>query len=150
MVSPDVSIDAIHEINGPRSADVSHDKPCDIDTPPSVDRMHHFPRHRGPNIYPNSQLFSRLLRHARRGRIAIRDLNLGIEKTYGQLLADALGLRSVLEESLGPDVIRRIENGEEIYIGLLAAGGYEFAVGLLAVLALGAAVVLMSTYWRVI
>lgn len=113
---------------------------------PSLDRMLHFPRHRGPNIFPNNPLFSKLVRHAHRGRTAIRDINLGIERSYGQLLADALGLRTVLQASLDPQIIFRIEKGDEVYIGVLAAGGYEFAVAMLAVLALGAAAVPMSKF----
>jgi malonyl-CoA/methylmalonyl-CoA synthetase len=115
-----------------------------VETTPSVDRIHHFPRHRGRNVLPNSPLFSRLLRHAHRNRIAIRDLNLGIERSYGQLLADALSLRSVLEASLDPKVLQQIESGKEIYVGVLAGGGYEFSVAMLAALALGVAAVPMS------
>jgi len=47
------------------------------------DRSELVPSHTGPNVLPNSPLFGKLLRHARRERIALRDLGLNIEKTYG-------------------------------------------------------------------
>jgi malonyl-CoA/methylmalonyl-CoA synthetase len=42
---------------------------------------------------------------------------------------------------LNLDTLEALEKGEEVYIGVLAGGGYEFAVGILAVLAIGAAAV---------
>ncbi len=52
----------------------------------------------------------------------------------------------MLEDSLAPDVLRILRRGDELYVGVLAAGGYEFAVAMIAALAAGAAVVPMSTY----
>ena len=112
---------------------------------PCNDRSLVLPSHSGRNIFPNSPLFSRLLRHAHQNRTAIRDLKLGVEKTYGQLLSDVLGLRQVLKDSLDSNIIKALEKGDEIYIGVLAGGGYEFTVGILAVLAIGAAAVPMCT-----
>jgi hypothetical protein len=43
-------------------------------------------------------------------------------------------------------VLRRIEEGEEVFIRVLAAGRYEFTVRILAVLALGAAAVPMGEF----
>ena len=48
--------------------------------------------------------------------------------------------------TLDSQILNRIEAGDEVFIGVLAAGGYEFAVGLLAVLALGAAAVPMGEF----
>jgi len=56
-----------------------------------------------------------------------------------QLLSDALNLRSVLESSLSRQAVDDLRNGREVYISVLAPGGYEFTVAILAVLALGAA-----------
>lgn len=53
---------------------VMHDNP---------DRSELVPSHSGPNVLPNSPLFGKLLRHARRERVALRDLGLSVEKTYG-------------------------------------------------------------------
>lgn len=78
--------------------------------------------------------------------MAIRDVDSGVNKTYGQILSDALSLRSVLARSLPRLTLDAISRGEEVYIGVLAAGGYEFTVGVLAILALGAAFVPMSKY----
>jgi malonyl-CoA/methylmalonyl-CoA synthetase len=49
----------------------------------NLDRSQLVPPHRGPNVLPNSPFFGKLLRHARRERVALRDLSLDIEKTYG-------------------------------------------------------------------
>jgi malonyl-CoA/methylmalonyl-CoA synthetase len=102
------------------------------------------PPHTGPNVLPNTPMLSQLLRHAGSGRIAIRDLVMGVEKTYAELLSDALNLRNVVAESLSPSVKSAIANGEEVFVGVLAAGGYEYAVAVLAIMALGAAIVPMS------
>ncbi|KFZ10996.1 hypothetical protein V502_07820 [Pseudogymnoascus sp. VKM F-4520 (FW-2644)] len=111
---------------------------------PCTDRSLLLPSHSGRNVFPNSPLFSRLLRHAHRNRTAVRDLKLGVEKTYEELLSNVLGLRQVLRDSLSLDTLEALEKGEEIYIGVLAGGGYEFTVGILVVLAIGAAAVPMS------
>lgn len=116
-----------------------------------TDRVHLVPKHVGTSILPNSPTFSRLLRHAHYGRQAIRDVNLGIEKSYADLISDVVHFRNFLLHKLDSTVVRRLESGTEVYIGVLAGGGYEFAVGLLAVLAVGAAAVPMSELmfrWR--
>lgn len=109
-----------------------------------LDRSDLFPVHEGPNILPNNPLFTRLLRHAHRERTAIQDFRLNVSKTYGELLSDALSLREVLRQCLDPQEVAKLNRDEEVYIGVLAPGGYEFAVAMIAVLALGAAVVPMS------
>jgi len=76
--------------------------------------------------------------------VAIREGVLGVEKTYGDLLADALALRSKMEATLSDQVKQQLAQKEEVYIGILAPGGYEFAVAIVAALATGAAVVPMS------
>ena len=109
------------------------------------DRTHLFPTHHGPNVLPNSPFFTKLLRHAHRGRVAVRDRNdQDVSKSYGNLLADALALRSVMERILSSEVMTRLKRGDEVYIGVLAAGGYEFSVAMVTALAIGAAVVPMS------
>jgi malonyl-CoA/methylmalonyl-CoA synthetase len=109
------------------------------------DRTNCVPRHTGSNVLPKTPMLSQLLRHAHHGRLAIRDLNLGVERSYGDLLSDVLYLRNLVEARLSPSVKAALENGEEVYIGVLAAGGYEYAVGVLTVMALKAAIVPMST-----
>ncbi|KAF2436191.1 putative AMP-binding enzyme [Tothia fuscella] len=104
-------------------------------------------RHEGRNVLPCMPLFSRLLRlaHQKPARIAIRDVRANIERTHIQLLSDVLTLRESIKETLGPEVVEFIRIGQEVYIAVLAAGGYEYSVAVLAVLALGAAVVPMAT-----
>ncbi|KAJ5819166.1 hypothetical protein N7474_004757 [Penicillium riverlandense] len=106
----------------------------------NTDRIQLVTPHVGRNVLPNCPLFTKLLRFARRKHLAIRDNMLQVEKSYGDLLADVLAYRAYLESSLNKDVLQRIERNEEVYVGILAAGGYEFTVGILAVIALGAAV----------
>lgn len=110
------------------------------------DRVKFVPPHIGRHVLPNSPLFAKLLRHARRNRLAIRDNTLKVEKTYGDLLADVLAYRAFLESALGHQVLEQIERDEEVYIGVLAAGGYEFTVAILAVHAIGAAAIPMSMW----
>ncbi|UZP43538.1 hypothetical protein NXS19_011350 [Fusarium pseudograminearum] len=109
----------------------------------NLDRTQIVPLHDGPHVLPNNPLFTRLLRHAHRNYLAIRDRELGVSKTYGELLDAGLGLRDVVRAALPSEVIEQLNNGNEVYVGVLAAGGYEFTVAVLAVLALGAAVVPM-------
>jgi acyl-CoA synthetase (AMP-forming)/AMP-acid ligase II len=104
------------------------------------------PSHTGENVFPNLPFFEKLLRFAHRSppRIAIRDVNLGVEKTYLRLLTDAIALRSVLRRTLSADVLQEIYHGHEVFIALIAPGGYEYAVAFIAIIALGAAVVPIS------
>jgi malonyl-CoA/methylmalonyl-CoA synthetase len=76
--------------------------------------------------------------------VAIRDSALDLEKSYGDMLADALALRGKIEATLSDRVKQQLAQKEEVYIGVLAPGGYEFAVAIVAALATGAAIVPMS------
>ncbi|KAG8665350.1 hypothetical protein FPOAC1_010145 [Fusarium poae] len=109
----------------------------------NMDRTRMVPFHDGPHVLPNNPLFTRLLRHAHRNYIAITDRELGVSKTYGELLDVVLAFREVVQAALPSQVIDQLNHGEEVYVGVLAAGGYEFAVAVLTVLALGAALVPM-------
>lgn len=108
------------------------------------DRTEFQPRHRGDHILPNTPFLAQLLRHAHKELLAIRDDSLAIERTYVQLLADALSLRNTIAAKLPHDALAHIDCGREAFIGILAAGGYEYAVAVIAIYALGAAVVPMS------
>jgi malonyl-CoA/methylmalonyl-CoA synthetase len=112
----------------------------------NLDRTQIVPSHEGPHVLPNNPLFTRLLRHAHKNRLAIKDQPLGVSKTYGELLDAVLGFREVVREALPSEVKEQLSRGDEVYVGVLAAGGYEFTVAVLTVLALGAAVVPMCAY----
>ncbi|KAK5118474.1 hypothetical protein LTR62_002989 [Meristemomyces frigidus] len=112
----------------------------------SSDRTDLFSRHEGSHVLPNSPLFTKLIRHAHKGRNAIRDPALGVTKTYADVLSDALSLRTKIEQTLDQGTLARLKNGREVFMGVLAPGGYEFTVAILAALALGAAVVPMSVH----
>jgi acyl-CoA synthetase (AMP-forming)/AMP-acid ligase II len=110
------------------------------------DRTDFAPNHLGENVLPGFPLFTRLLTNAYKKpqNIAIRDVNLNSESTYTQLLTDVLSLRRSIESLLDDQALQAIRNRDEVYIVVVASGGYEFAVGVLAVLALGAAAVPLS------
>ncbi|KAL4789565.1 hypothetical protein BDV19DRAFT_396921 [Aspergillus venezuelensis] len=113
----------------------------------SGDRTLTVPPHTGDNILPNLPFFEKLLRFAHRWppMLAIRDVNAGVEKSYFQLLLDALALRKALKYSLSPKIQQDLQDDNEVYIALVAPGGYEYAVAFVAILALGAAVVPITT-----
>lgn len=112
--------------------------------PGSCDRCDFAPRHTGPNVFPNFFLFSRLVRWAHRPLQACRDLKFGFTASYTQLLTDVLHLRNYLRKNLHPDIVGRIDGEDDVYILLLGPCGYEFTVGFLALVALGAVVVPIS------
>ncbi|KAL2404372.1 CoA ligase [Exophiala dermatitidis] len=107
----------------------------------SFDRTDFVPSHTGDHVLPADPLFTRLLTLAHRPhpRPAIRDINAGVERTAAQLLGDVLSLRRIVKSRLQPQTLDDLRHGREVYISLLAPGGYEFAVGVLAIMALGAA-----------
>jgi acyl-CoA synthetase (AMP-forming)/AMP-acid ligase II len=76
----------------------------------------------------------------------VRDLVAGVEKTYQHLISDVLAFRNVLERSLSHEARSDLIADKEVYIGLLAPGGYEYTVGFIAILAIGAAVVPMGKF----
>lgn len=49
-----------------------------------------------------------------------------------------------MEKSLSQETLRELAEDKEVFIGLLAPGGYEYTVGFVAIIALGAAVVPMG------
>ena len=106
-----------------------------------MDRTEIVPRVEGDNVLPADPIFARLLALAHRPKQTpvIRDVNADVEKSAADLLTDVLNLRRVLKASLSNTVLDDLDNGKEVYISIVAPGGYEFAVGILAVLALGAA-----------
>lgn len=110
----------------------------------SVDRCDFAPQHTGPNVFPNFFLFSRLVRWAHKPLLACRDVTFGFTASYAQLLTDVLHLRDHLRSQLHPDVVGRIDQDDDVYILLLGPCGYEFTVGFLALVALGAVVVPIS------
>ncbi|KAF3402959.1 Acyl-CoA synthetase family member 3 [Talaromyces pinophilus] len=116
-------------------------------SPKHIDRTELVPQHAGDCVLPNFTIFTRLIRFASQSPspIAIRDVNSGQEKTYLQLLTDILALRKTLVASLAPSALKALSLAQDIFIGLLAPGGYEYTVGFITILSLGAAVVPMAT-----
>ncbi|KAK5126626.1 hypothetical protein LTR85_009560 [Meristemomyces frigidus] len=115
------------------------------------DRTLYTPPHTSRNTFPCHSLFARLVRfaHQHPPRLCVRDANNGgQEATHAQLLSDVLHLRERLRSNLSINVRaaldQRKDAGEAVYIAVLAPGGYEYTVAMLAVLALGAAVVPVS------
>ncbi|KXL42113.1 MAG: hypothetical protein FE78DRAFT_155119 [Acidomyces sp. 'richmondensis'] len=110
------------------------------------DRTLYVPKHTGRNVFPCHSLFARLIRfsHQTPARLCVRDDNTGQQATHIQLLSDVLALRECILHDLSPAVRRALDQHEEVYIAVLAPGGYEYTVAMLAVLATGAAVVPMT------
>ncbi|RFU31222.1 hypothetical protein B7463_g5091, partial [Scytalidium lignicola] len=107
--------------------------------------LHSRPKHVGPNILPKFPIFTRLVGYASREElIAINDVTNGFAATHLQLLTDVLHLRNVLYDSLDEKTQQRLWDGEEVFFNLLAPGGYEFATGFLAILAIGGVIVPLS------
>ncbi|RVX71646.1 hypothetical protein B0A52_03830 [Exophiala mesophila] len=99
------------------------------------------------NILPNDHLFLQLLTLAHgkgAGKPLIRDLNLAIEADANILLSDVVLFRQVIAAKLPLKAMQELHRGNDVYISLVASGGYEFAVGILAILALGACATLLS------
>ena len=113
-----------------------------------VDRTTFVPPHEGDAVLPHSPFFTRLLRHAQQNppRPAVRDVHLGLEKNYLQFLTYVLAFRNHLRASLRQETLEALRRRDEVYIALIAAGGYEYAVGFVAIAALGAAVVPVGMY----
>lgn len=131
MATTDTGIGSISSLEEPSSKPLQH---------ALTDRSY---ASAGPFTLPNFPLFSKLLRYAYRQPcpLAVRDDVSKIERTYLHLLTDVLSLRNGLRRTLPAHVRRQLDNQEEVYICVLAPGGYEFVVAYLAVLALGAAAV---------
>ncbi|KAJ6284745.1 hypothetical protein J3E71DRAFT_389877 [Bipolaris maydis] len=111
-----------------------------------ADRTSVVPRHVGHNVLPNTPLFSRLVRFANQtpARIAIEDVHAGLHKTHIHLLSDVLALRNTLLNTIDDATRKALEKREDVYMAIVAPGGYEYTVAMLAVLALGAAAVPMT------
>lgn len=107
------------------------------------DRTAFVPPHEGDAVLPLNPFFTRLLRHAQQNppRAAVRDVRLGIEKNYLEYLTDVLAFRNHLRASLKQETLHSLRRREEVNVALIAAGGYEYAVGFVAIAALGAVVV---------
>ena len=108
-----------------------------------TDRTQIVPPHMGDEVLPNLPFFHNLIRYAQRkpSPIVVRDVDASIDRTYHHLLSDVLTFRMALEKELSSKVQQDLIQDKEVYIGLLAPGSYEFTVGLVAILATGAAVV---------
>ncbi|KAI9708721.1 MAG: hypothetical protein M1820_003676 [Bogoriella megaspora] len=109
-------------------------------------RQDFVPKHQGPNVFPCHPLFNRLLRLASRNppKICVRDLQLNCERTHLELLTDVLNLRNAIHGSLDEATKKTLKKNGGLYMAVLAPGGYEFTCAVLAILALGAAVVPMT------
>jgi malonyl-CoA/methylmalonyl-CoA synthetase len=86
------------------------------------------------------------LAHDAPSRTIIADVNLDMEKSRIQLLTDVLEMRNDLLEALDGTTREGLVQGggKPVFIAVLAAGGYEYTVAVLGVLALGAVVVPIS------
>lgn len=116
----------------------------------TTDRTELVPLHHAKNVLPNSPLYTQLLRLAHRDpqRTIINDVNLGGARSRIQLLNDVLELQEELRHNLSESVFSDLASEVPVFIAILAPGGYEYTVAVLAALALGAAVVPVSEYFE--
>ncbi|CAG8903462.1 unnamed protein product [Penicillium egyptiacum] len=100
--------------------------------------IHHIP------TLPNDVLFSRLLRIAnqRDSKVIVDDYSTGTQFGYRQILHGTVKLQQTLHGLLYGSKHRR---PGKFYVALLAPNGYEFIIGVLAILAIGGVVVPMPT-----
>ena len=104
----------------------------------------------GANAFPAFPLFNRILEWAHRkpDSVVIDDVTGGYrDATHIRLLTDVLRLRDVFRGSLTNKTLRRLAAGEDVCITLLAPGGYEYTVGFLAILAIGAIIVPLCKFF---
>lgn len=73
--------------------------------------------------------------------MAIDDVRSKHQRTHLELLSDVLALRDTVSNTLDPATLQALRQRDEVYIAVVAAGGYEYTVAMLAILALGAAAV---------
>jgi malonyl-CoA/methylmalonyl-CoA synthetase len=105
------------------------------------------PRDIGLNVLPNFNVFGRLLSHASvYTDVVVNDVTNGYGATHIQLLTDLLHVRNIVYRSLNEQARQKLMRGEEVFINLICPAGYEFAVGFLAILALGAVVVPLGEF----
>lgn len=95
-----------------------------------------------PATLPDDVLFSRLLKLARErsSKIIVNDCSRGTQSDYGQILDGTVNLKQKLEALINEST--RNTPGS-FYVALLAPNGYEFIIGVLAILAIGGVVVPM-------
>ena len=91
---------------------------------------------------PDDILFSRLLKIARQrdSIIVVDDLSRGTHFSYRQILHGTVKLQQKLQRLLNRFMT---QSPGGFYVALLAPNGYEFIIGVLAVLAIGGVVVPM-------
>ncbi|KAF2127140.1 acetyl-CoA synthetase-like protein [Dothidotthia symphoricarpi CBS 119687] len=100
------------------------------------------PTQAGYHLLPNTLIFGRLLRYASRtpARVVIDDVRSNHLRTRLELLSDVLALRETMLNTFGKSTMESLQRREEVFIVIVAAGGYEYTVAMHAVLALGAPV----------
>ncbi|KAI1872616.1 hypothetical protein JX265_005496 [Neoarthrinium moseri] len=97
--------------------------------------------------FPNDFIFQSIFAVGRvkNDRVVIHDHSTGQSATVPQLLRDVGKIKQQLAQQLAAHTLQEMQNGAETWFGLLIPPGCNFVVGLLAVLALGAGVVPLST-----
>ena len=98
-----------------------------------------------PERFPNTPLFQRIVELANGARSSlkttIKDWDLDIEANHADLLADVLQLRSATLESMPQSTLKALAYGQGVFFCLAAPPGYEWLVGYLTIMSIGAAVV---------
>ena len=103
-----------------------------------------------PNSFPNTPLFHRVVKFANSHRLSqnvvFRDYKQDIEANHADLLADIVELRAIIFQRLPSTAHRALEAKSDVYVGLIADASYEWLVGCLSIMSLGAAILLLGTF----
>ncbi len=98
-----------------------------------------------PERFPDTALFQRVVELANGSRSSlkttIKDWDLDIEANHADLLADVLQLRSATLKSMPQSTLKALANSQDVFFCLAAPPGYEWLVGYLTIMSIGAAVV---------
>ncbi|PLB53873.1 acetyl-CoA synthetase-like protein [Aspergillus steynii IBT 23096] len=98
--------------------------------------------------FPNDPFFLKLVENAKTypHRI-IDDATLDIQADYRKLMQDVVTLRETIRHHLPHNLLdpNGLIREDGVYIGVLAPGSYEYVVAIVAIVALGAAVIPFST-----
>jgi malonyl-CoA/methylmalonyl-CoA synthetase len=101
-----------------------------------------------PTSFPKTPLFERVVQLANRHRLSekvvFNDHKYDIKATHADLLTDVLCLRVELLRCLSPTARSDLKADKDVYIGIIANASYEWLVGCLSIISIGAAVVLIG------
>lgn len=96
----------------------------------------------GSQTTPFSSSFVELANDTRSSlKTTIKDWDLDIEANHADIPADVLQLHSATLKSMPQSTLKALANGQDVFICLAEPPGYEWLVGYLTIMSIGAAAV---------